>query len=95
MHSPPSVSQGRFEPRVRIRFSEIVHRMHLERPLHVGIVRGDEYDLRKLLVGQSRYYAEPVEVGHLHVEENQLGTRTADLYQHLHTGPAFGDQLDI
>ena len=69
------------EPRVVERFHEVVQRVHVERTDREFVVRGDEDDGGPPRRVEPPQHLEPVQLGHLHVEEHEVGPEPLDRFQ--------------
>ena len=81
------------EARRVIRLEQVIDGMHVEGADRVLVEGGDEHDRRQRRFFEPLQNAEPVEVGHLHVEEDHLGPKCADTRNGVPAARALGHDL--
>ena len=89
------VAEGVPEPFRVDRLQQEVHGVHGERPDRVLVVRRDEDDERDLLRFEFLEHLEPVEHGHLHVEQHEIGPKRPDRAHRLRPVEAHAGDLDV
>jgi len=72
-----------------------IDRVNLERPFHVRVVRGHEDDFGRIGFAGCRNDTKTVEIGHLDVQEDQVGPEACDSSQRLEPTGALTDDLDL
>ena len=77
------------------RFEQVVEGLGFKGPQRVVIVRGQEDDVKTAGRRHRVEYREAVHVGHLHVEEDQVGIEAADGGERFGAGAGLGDALDF
>src|SRR5262249_61383697 len=75
-------------------FEQIIERVEFKRPYRILVVCRHKDDDRQLDGGKPFEHPEAVEVGHLDVEENEVGSAPSDAPQCSVTVRAFGDDRD-
>jgi hypothetical protein len=85
---------GRSEPRATDRLHEVVERGRLERAHRVVVERRYEHHQR-IRRAERREDLEAVAVGHLHVEQHEVGLLPSDRLERLGPGRALRDHGDV
>jgi hypothetical protein len=86
-----SASYDRVKTLVVERLQQIVQRLYLERLDRISVVRRDEDNQRSGTSGKRRHDTKPVEVRHLHIEKQDVGTTAPSGFDRFMSAPALGD----
>lgn len=82
-----------FEPVRAHGLQQIIHGVDLERADGVRIVSGDENNRWRGI--ESLEHFEPIELGHLNIQKDEIRVSFGDGFHGLKTVGAFGDDFDL
>src|SRR5690606_8628532 len=95
LNSLPGMVQRVLKAGVAVGFTKVVDGMGLERALHVLGMRGGEDHLRYPIVTEHLEDAYAIELGHLNVEEDEIGGHLFDGSNRLDPVLALADHFDV
>jgi hypothetical protein len=87
-------SQRGVEAQSAERLEDVVERVHVEGTQRVFVVRGDENHASRNIIAEHLQYVEPIAFGHLGVEEEQIGSESADHVDGLLPVTCFANDRD-